>query len=188
MFDYMVVGAGFAGSVLAERLASVLGKKVLVVERRCHVGGNAYDLHWSGRRVLRISAGQVAVSLARVPARDPKRRTFSTGRHRELSERASVYSRHRVQAPDRPAARKDEHRIRNPEGRRRPVLPGAASRKQSALSALQSAGRRCTRRSFRRTARHLQVLQHGPSRGAGAGAVLTHSGWHSSCAARYEGT
>lgn len=45
MFDYLVVGAGFAGSVMAERLASGLGKRVLVVERRPHVGGNAYDHH-----------------------------------------------------------------------------------------------------------------------------------------------
>jgi UDP-galactopyranose mutase len=43
MFDYMVVGAGFAGSVMAERLASVHGKKVLLVEKRPHIGGNAYD-------------------------------------------------------------------------------------------------------------------------------------------------
>jgi UDP-galactopyranose mutase len=43
MFDYMVVGAGFAGSVMAERLASVYGKKVLVVEKRPHIAGNAYD-------------------------------------------------------------------------------------------------------------------------------------------------
>jgi UDP-galactopyranose mutase len=43
MFDYLIVGAGFAGSVVAERLASQYGKKVLLVERRAHVGGNAYD-------------------------------------------------------------------------------------------------------------------------------------------------
>ncbi|MGA0604765.1 UDP-galactopyranose mutase [Phenylobacterium sp. VNQ135] len=42
-YDYMIVGAGFAGSVLAERLASQLGKRVLLVDRRPHVGGNAYD-------------------------------------------------------------------------------------------------------------------------------------------------
>jgi UDP-galactopyranose mutase len=51
MFDYMVVGAGFAGSVLAERLASVLDKKVLVVERRAHIGGNAYD-HYDDHGIL----------------------------------------------------------------------------------------------------------------------------------------
>jgi UDP-galactopyranose mutase len=43
MFDWMVVGAGFAGAVLAERLASVRGERVLVVDRRDHIGGNAYD-------------------------------------------------------------------------------------------------------------------------------------------------
>ncbi|HEX6373880.1 MAG TPA: UDP-galactopyranose mutase [Longimicrobium sp.] len=43
MFDYLIVGAGFAGSVLAERLAADAGKKVLVVDRRPHIAGNAYD-------------------------------------------------------------------------------------------------------------------------------------------------
>jgi UDP-galactopyranose mutase len=44
-FDYLVVGAGFAGSVLAERLARGLGMRVLVVDKRPHIGGNAYDRH-----------------------------------------------------------------------------------------------------------------------------------------------
>jgi UDP-galactopyranose mutase len=43
MFDYLIVGAGFAGSVLAERLASQNNKKVLIVDTRNHIGGNAYD-------------------------------------------------------------------------------------------------------------------------------------------------
>ena len=43
MFDYLIVGAGFAGSVLAERLASQSGKKVLLIDKRNHIGGNAYD-------------------------------------------------------------------------------------------------------------------------------------------------
>jgi UDP-galactopyranose mutase len=42
-YDYLIVGAGFAGSVMAERLASQLNKKVLVVEKRNHIAGNAYD-------------------------------------------------------------------------------------------------------------------------------------------------
>ena len=45
MFDYMIVGAGFAGSTLAERLAAGLDKKVLLVDRRPHIGGNAYDAY-----------------------------------------------------------------------------------------------------------------------------------------------
>ena len=44
-FDYVVVGAGFAGSVLAERLASQLGQRVLIVEKRDHIAGNAYDFY-----------------------------------------------------------------------------------------------------------------------------------------------
>jgi UDP-galactopyranose mutase len=43
VFDWLVVGAGFAGSVLAERLASIRGDQVLLIDRRPHVGGNAYD-------------------------------------------------------------------------------------------------------------------------------------------------
>ena len=42
-FDNLIVGAGFAGSVLAERLASVLDQRVLIVDKRSHIGGNAYD-------------------------------------------------------------------------------------------------------------------------------------------------
>jgi UDP-galactopyranose mutase len=43
MFDYLVVGAGFAGATIAERLASQSGKKVLICDKRPHIGGNAYD-------------------------------------------------------------------------------------------------------------------------------------------------
>ncbi|HUS35224.1 MAG TPA: FAD-dependent oxidoreductase, partial [Verrucomicrobiae bacterium] len=45
MFDYLIVGAGFAGSTLAERLASQAGKKVLIIDKRPHIAGNAYDKH-----------------------------------------------------------------------------------------------------------------------------------------------
>ena len=43
MFDWLIVGAGFAGSTLAERIASQRGERVLVIDRRNHIGGNAYD-------------------------------------------------------------------------------------------------------------------------------------------------
>ncbi|MGG4405957.1 UDP-galactopyranose mutase [Geobacillus stearothermophilus] len=43
MFDYVIIGTGFAGSVLAERIATQLNKKVLMIEKRNHIGGNAYD-------------------------------------------------------------------------------------------------------------------------------------------------
>jgi UDP-galactopyranose mutase len=45
MFDTVIVGAGFAGSVLAERLARGLDERVLLVDRRSHIGGNAFDCH-----------------------------------------------------------------------------------------------------------------------------------------------
>jgi len=44
-FDYLIVGAGFAGAVLAERLARVMNRRVLLVDRRNHIAGNAYDCH-----------------------------------------------------------------------------------------------------------------------------------------------
>lgn len=43
--DWLIVGAGYTGAVLAERIASQLGQKVLVVERRNHIAGNAYDYY-----------------------------------------------------------------------------------------------------------------------------------------------
>ena len=45
MFDYLIVGAGFAGSVLAERLANVSQRKIIIVDQRDHIGGNAYDYY-----------------------------------------------------------------------------------------------------------------------------------------------
>jgi len=43
--DWLIVGAGFTGATLAERIATGLNQKVLVVEERNHIGGNAYDYY-----------------------------------------------------------------------------------------------------------------------------------------------
>lgn len=51
MFDYLIVGAGFAGSVLAERLANGSGKKVLICDKRPHIAGNAFD-HYNDAGIL----------------------------------------------------------------------------------------------------------------------------------------
>jgi len=51
MIDYLIVGAGFAGAVLAERLATQMNRKVLICDKRPHIGGNAYD-HYDDAGVL----------------------------------------------------------------------------------------------------------------------------------------
>lgn len=43
MYDYLIVGCGFAGAVLAERLAAGGQKKVLIIDKRHHITGNAFD-------------------------------------------------------------------------------------------------------------------------------------------------
>jgi UDP-galactopyranose mutase len=51
MFDYLIVGAGYAGSVIAERLARGFNKKVLLIDKRNHIAGNAYD-HYNDDGIL----------------------------------------------------------------------------------------------------------------------------------------
>jgi UDP-galactopyranose mutase len=72
-FDYLIVGAGLAGSVLAERLAADAGKRVLLIDRRPHIGGNAYDhynddgllVHRYGPHIFHTNSDQVWTYLSR---------------------------------------------------------------------------------------------------------------------------
>jgi UDP-galactopyranose mutase len=72
-FDYLIVGAGFAGSVLAERLASQLGQRVLLIDRRPHIAGNAYDhynqdgilIHRYGPHIFHTNSQQIVDYLSR---------------------------------------------------------------------------------------------------------------------------
>ena len=50
-YDYLIAGAGYAGSVIAEQMARVFGKRVLLIDRRNHIGGNAYD-HYNEHGIL----------------------------------------------------------------------------------------------------------------------------------------
>jgi UDP-galactopyranose mutase len=76
MFDYVIVGAGFAGSVLAERLASQADKKVLLVDKRNHIGGNAYDcfdeagvlIHKYGPHIFHTNSAEVFDYLSQFTA------------------------------------------------------------------------------------------------------------------------
>lgn len=45
MSDYIIIGAGLAGCVIAERIANILDKKVLIIEKRNHIGGNCFDFY-----------------------------------------------------------------------------------------------------------------------------------------------
>jgi UDP-galactopyranose mutase len=45
VFDYVIVGAGFSGAVVAAQMARNFGKRVMLLDRRNHIGGNAYDHH-----------------------------------------------------------------------------------------------------------------------------------------------
>jgi UDP-galactopyranose mutase len=71
-FDTLIVGAGYAGSIMAERLASQCGHRVLVIDRRDHIGGNAYDyydehgvlVHKYGPHIFHTNADKVVEYLS----------------------------------------------------------------------------------------------------------------------------
>jgi UDP-galactopyranose mutase len=87
-FDFLVVGAGFAGSIVAERLANQHGARVLVVDRRSHVGGNAYDrrnesgvlIHQYGPHIFHTNGAEVVAYLS----------AFTAWRRYEHRVRASI--------------------------------------------------------------------------------------------------
>ena len=66
-YDFIIVGAGFAGSILAERLASENGKRILLIEQRDHIAGNMYDyvdehgvvIHKYGPHLFRTNSPRV---------------------------------------------------------------------------------------------------------------------------------
>jgi len=72
-YDYLIVGCGFAGSVLAERLANEHGARILMIDKRDHVGGNAYDekdeagilIHRYGPHIFHTNSDEVFAYLSR---------------------------------------------------------------------------------------------------------------------------
>ncbi|MDR1659863.1 MAG: NAD(P)-binding protein [Desulfovibrio sp.] len=86
---YLVVGAGLWGGVLAERIASVLGERVLVIDRRAHIGGNCHsfidsatgiECHAYGTHVFHTTIPRVWEYACRFTQ-------FTPYRHRVLTER-----------------------------------------------------------------------------------------------------
>lgn len=73
MYDWLVVGAGFAGAVMAERLAEERSENVLVIDRRPHIAGNAYDhldaagllVHRYGPHIFHTNSDAVFAYLSR---------------------------------------------------------------------------------------------------------------------------
>ncbi|MGX9962176.1 UDP-galactopyranose mutase [Roseomonas sp. F4] len=100
MFDWLVVGAGFAGSVLAERLARERGDRVLVIDKRDHIGGNAYDhpdaagvlIHRYGPHIFHTNSEAVFAHLSRFTDWRPYE-------HRVLAEVRSPITGAAVQVP-----------------------------------------------------------------------------------------
>ena len=94
-FDLVIVGAGFFGATIAERAAKTLGKKVLIIDRRGHIGGNAYsendketgiEVHKYGAHLFHTPNKLVWDYLANFT-------TFTSYQHRVFaSHRSSVYS------------------------------------------------------------------------------------------------
>jgi UDP-galactopyranose mutase len=88
MFDWLIVGAGFAGSVLAERIAGQLKQTVLIIDRRPHIGGNAYDcfdqagvlMHRYGPHIFHTNSQEIFDYLS----------LFTEWRHYEHRVRAHV--------------------------------------------------------------------------------------------------
>ena len=78
-YDVVVVGAGFAGSVVAERFASRLRKRVLVIDRRDHIGGNTFDerdaagilVHRYGPHIFHTNSDEVVDYLSAFTAWRP---------------------------------------------------------------------------------------------------------------------
>jgi UDP-galactopyranose mutase len=78
-YDVVVAGAGFAGAVIAERMAEASGKRVLVCDTRPHVGGNAHDapdaagilVHRFGPHIFHTNSDDVVAYLSRFTAWRP---------------------------------------------------------------------------------------------------------------------
>ena len=100
--DYLVVGAGFAGLVFAERVCTQLGKTCLIVDRRGHIGGNSHDeydqngvlYHKYGPHYFRTNSPRVRAYLSQFTDWIPceyKVLSYTNGRHWSFPINLSTY-------------------------------------------------------------------------------------------------
>jgi len=103
-YDYLIVGAGFAGSILAERLASQHGARVLLIDRRPHIGGNAYDeknsegilYHKYGPHIFHTNSEQVVEYLSQFTKWRPyEHRVLAQARGQQAGQFLHVALQHR---------------------------------------------------------------------------------------------
>ena len=85
--DFLIIGTGFYGSVLAERIANILNKNVIILEKRNHIGGNSYsekdiktniEYHKYGTHIFHTSNEEVWNYINKFT-------TFNSYRHQVLS-------------------------------------------------------------------------------------------------------
>lgn len=115
-FDCLVIGAGYAGSVAAREMAERGGRRVLVLERRGHVGGNAYDcldehgilIHKYGPHIFHTSERRVFDYLSRFTGwRDYQHRVVANVHGRFLPVPFNLTSLH-MAFPKEKAARLED--------------------------------------------------------------------------------
>lgn len=129
--DWVIVGAGLTGATLAERIASELGARVLVVERRRHIAGNAYDfynehgllVHKFGPHIFHTNSSSVWRYLSRFTAWRPyEHRVLASVEGRLVPVPFNLTSLEALW-PRRPAARVEGRLVREfGLGARVPVL------------------------------------------------------------------
>ena len=176
-YDYLVVGAGFAGSVISERLASQLGARVLLIDRRHHIGGNAYDeldeagilYHKYGPHIFHTNSDQVVDYLSQFTEWRPyEHRVLAEVRGQQVPipiNRTTLNKLFDLDLEDR-RGRRRLSRLARRAGRRNPAPRKTSSSTPSAASSTNcsSAATRASNGASTRPSSTSQVTSRIPTR------------------------